>query len=65
MAHRLDLLKFQLKEIDDADLKMDEDIKLQEERQEMLNFEKIYEALKNSYESLQGEQRGLDFYDLP
>ncbi|MED0715439.1 DNA repair protein RecN [Aeribacillus composti] len=64
MAHRLDLLKFQLKEIDDADLKMDEDIKLQEERQEMLNFEKIYEALKNSYESLQGEQRGLDFLRL-
>lgn len=64
MAHRLDLLKFQLKEIESADLKAGEDVNLQEERQQLTNFEKIYEALKNCYEALQGEQRGLDFLGL-
>lgn len=64
MAQRLDLLKFQLKEIESADLKAGEDVNLQEERQQLTNFEKIYEALKNCYEALQGEQRGLDFLGL-
>ncbi|MBS4202956.1 DNA repair protein RecN [Lederbergia citrea] len=61
MAHRLDLLQFQLQEIQKADLKIDEDHLLTEERRRLGNFEKIFDAIKSSYEGLQGEQRGLDF----
>ncbi|MBS4199613.1 DNA repair protein RecN [Bacillus sp. FJAT-49732] len=61
MAHRLDLLQFQLQEIRQADLKMNEDESLHDERRQLANFEKIFAAIKAGYEGLQGEQHGLDF----
>ncbi|MGD6795906.1 DNA repair protein RecN [Metabacillus indicus] len=61
MAHRLDLIQFQLEEIEKADLKLKEDEQLMEEKNEISNFEKVYESLQNSYNSLHGEQRGLDY----
>ncbi|MBW8348063.1 DNA repair protein RecN [Bacillus sp. IITD106] len=61
MAHRLDLLQFQLQEIRQADLKMNEDELLTDERRQLSNFEKIFAALKAGYEGLQGERHGLDF----
>lgn len=61
IAHRLDLIQFQLNEIEEAGLEPDEDLKLQEERKEISNFEKIFEALQNAYNALNGEQRGLDW----
>ncbi|MGJ7034902.1 DNA repair protein RecN [Anoxybacillus eryuanensis] len=64
MAHRLDLLTFQLDEIQKADLQIDEDERLMEERRKIVNFQKIYEALQSSYEALYGEQRGLDWIGL-
>ncbi|WP_044747883.1 DNA repair protein RecN [Bacillus alveayuensis] len=64
MAHRLDLLTFQLEEIQKAQLKPNEDEELMEEKVKIMNFQKIYEALKNSYEALFGEQRGLDWIGL-
>jgi DNA repair protein RecN (Recombination protein N) len=64
MAHRLDLLKFQLDEIQKAQLKPNEDEELMEEKVKIMNFQKIYQALKNSYEALFGEQRGLDWIGL-
>lgn len=64
MAHRLDLLKFQLDEIEAAQLTPNEDEALMEERRKISNFEKIYEALHNSYNALHGEQKGLDWIAL-
>ncbi|WP_338777042.1 DNA repair protein RecN [Metabacillus sp. FJAT-52054] len=64
IAHRLDLIQFQLNEIEEAGLQPDEDIKLQEERKEISNFEKVFEALQNAYNALNGEQRGLDWTGL-
>lgn len=64
MAHRLDLIQFQLKEIEDANLEPEEDVKLQEERKKIVNFEKVFKALQNAYDALQGEQRGLDWLGL-
>ncbi|WP_404403706.1 DNA repair protein RecN [Jeotgalibacillus malaysiensis] len=64
MAHRLDLIQFQYKEIQDADLSLNEDEELMEERIRLSNFEKLYESLQTAYEALQGEQRGLDWTGL-
>jgi DNA repair protein RecN (Recombination protein N) len=61
MAHRLDLIQFQLEEIEKADLKIKEDERLMEEKSQISNFEKIFESLQNSYNALHGEQRGLDY----
>ncbi|MDQ0231914.1 DNA repair protein RecN [Metabacillus malikii] len=61
MAHRLDLLQFQLDEINNANLQLNEDEQLLEEKAKISNYEKIYEALQTSYNSLHGEQRGLDW----
>lgn len=61
MAHRLDLIQFQLDEIQSAQLKLNEDEELFEERKKLSNFERIYDSLKSGYSGLQGEQRGLDW----
>ncbi len=60
MAHRLDLIQFQLEEIRKADLKLGEDQELMEERMKISNFEKIYKALGDSYRSLSSDGSGLD-----
>ncbi|WP_078413713.1 DNA repair protein RecN [Priestia abyssalis] len=64
MAHRLDLIQFQLEEIRAADLTPNEDKQLMEERMKIANFEKIYHALQDAYNALHGEQRGLDWIGL-
>lgn len=61
IAQRLDLLQFQAKDIQNADLKLNEDEQLFTERKQLSNFEKIYESLKASYDGLQGEKAGLDY----
>lgn len=60
MAHRLDLIQFQHEEIRNADLKIDEEQNLLEERLKISNFEKIYKALGDSYRSLTADSSGLD-----
>lgn len=60
MAHRLDLIQFQHEEIRKADLKMDEENNLTEERLQISNFEKIYKALGDAYRSLSADGQGLD-----
>ncbi|MDC2863485.1 MULTISPECIES: DNA repair protein RecN [unclassified Bacillus (in: firmicutes)] len=60
MAHRLDLIQFQHEEIRNADLKIDEEQNLLEERLKISNFEKIYKVLSDSYRSLTEERSGLD-----
>ncbi|MBN8432826.1 DNA repair protein RecN [Priestia flexa] len=61
MAHRLDLIQFQLDEIKAADLQPNEDEQLMDERLKISNFEKIYTSLTDAYNALHGEQRGLDW----
>lgn len=61
MAHRLDLLQFQLEEIESAELQPKEDELLQEEKNQISNFEKVFDSLQNSYNALHGEHRGLDW----
>ncbi|NBJ70204.1 MULTISPECIES: DNA repair protein RecN [Clostridia] len=60
-AQRLDLLQFQLKELEQAQLQPNEDEQLEEERNTLANYERIYSALQLAYNSLYGEQKGLDW----
>ena len=46
MAHRLDLIQFQLEEIESAKLELNEDELLQEERKQISNFEKFMNHCK-------------------
>ncbi|MGX1263821.1 DNA repair protein RecN (Recombination protein N) [Rossellomorea marisflavi] len=64
MAHRLDLIQFQQKEIQDAELRLHEDDELQDEKLKLVNFEKLFEALQTSYDSLRGERKGMDWAGL-
>lgn len=61
LAQRLDLLQFQLQEITGANLQLNEDVYLEEEKNCLDNFEDIFKAIHSGYEGLQGEGRGLDF----
>ncbi|PLR72563.1 DNA repair protein RecN [Bacillus sp. UMB0728] len=64
MAHRLDLIQFQLEEIEGAGLKINEDEELYEEKTKLGNFERIYDSMQAGYTALQGEQKGLDWIGL-
>ncbi|WP_456274097.1 DNA repair protein RecN [Bacillus sp. AK031] len=64
MAHRLDLIQFQLAEIEKASLVPGEDEALIEEKNKLMNFEKLFQSLQNCYSSIQGEGRGLDWAGL-
>ncbi len=64
MAHRLDLIQFQYNEIQNAQLKLNEDQELAAEKLKLSNYGKVFEGLTTSYSSLSGEQRGLDWISL-
>lgn len=64
LAHRLDLIQFQLNEIENASLVSGEEEKLEAERQQLANFEKLYGALSEAYNALSGEGRALDWLGL-
>lgn len=61
MAQRIDLYQFQLKELEEADLKLGEEEILMEERRRLMNFHKIFERANVAYEAISGESRGLDY----
>ncbi|WP_445493154.1 DNA repair protein RecN [Niallia sp. 03133] len=61
MAQRLDLLQFQHQEIINANLQINEDEELHEERKRLLNFERIFDSIQTGYTALRGEQKGLDW----
>ncbi|MDN3016576.1 DNA repair protein RecN [Paenibacillus sp. BSR1-1] len=63
-AHRLDLIIFQLDEIQKANLKPQEDEDLYEEKKRLGNFEKVFAAVQSSYNGLNGEHKGLDWISL-
>ncbi|WP_413379826.1 DNA repair protein RecN [Alkalihalobacillus sp. 1P02AB] len=61
MAQKIDLYQYQLKEIESAKLMPDEDNQLFAERHKLANSEKLFSLLQDSYQSLYGEGKGLDF----
>ncbi|QOY36060.1 DNA repair protein RecN [Anaerobacillus isosaccharinicus] len=61
IAHRLDLLQYQLKEIEKSNLTPDEDVHLTEERFKLSNGEKLYKTIHDSYHALYGDGKGLDW----
>lgn len=54
-AQRLDILQFQLNEIESAELVPNEEEKLNEEKDQLDNYQTIHDALENSYQSLMGD----------
>src|SRR5699024_4353151 len=61
MAQRLDLLQFQQHELTEANLSPDEDEQLEKERDYLMNYERIFNALNEAYTALYGEQKGLEW----
>ncbi|UOE95934.1 DNA repair protein RecN [Alkalihalobacillus sp. LMS39] len=61
LTHRLDLLQYQLKEIEKAKLEPNEDERLAEEKYRLANSEKLYHLLQDAYNGLYGDSKGLDW----
>ena len=61
IAQRIDLYQFQLNELEMAGLQVGEEESLNDERKRLMNFNKIYEASHIAYETIAGEQKGLDW----
>ncbi|MDT8862538.1 DNA repair protein RecN [Alkalihalobacillus sp. MEB130] len=61
LAQKVDLYQYQLEEIEQAGLKPEEDVQLMNERHKLAHSEKLYSLLQDSYLSLYGEGKGLDF----
>lgn len=57
----LDLYKFQIDEIEKAELTIGEDECLLEEKHKLTNAEKLFQATSQSYENLNGTERGLEW----
>lgn len=51
-AQKLDILQFQLDEIEEADLKNNEEEELIAQKEQLDNYQEIHSALKNSYRAL-------------
>lgn len=64
MAQRLDLLEFQLNELEKANLVPNEDVDLEKERNQLINYEKIYKGVMEAYNALYGEQKGLEWLSI-
>ncbi|MDQ0418663.1 DNA repair protein RecN (Recombination protein N) [Croceifilum oryzae] len=60
-VQRIDLLEYQLREIQDTQLILGEDDELETECRKLANTEKLMTHVSRSYRCLYGEQRGLDF----
>ncbi len=61
VAQRIDLYAFQLKEIDGAALVIGEEDKLEEEKQKLQNFNRLYDRLNTAYMSISGDTHALDW----
>lgn len=60
-AQRLDMLEFQANDIEMAELMDNEEDELLEEKNLLMNYQKIMNALSESYDALQGEEsNGID-----
>ncbi|MGM0239143.1 DNA repair protein RecN [Enterococcus sp. AZ103] len=54
-AQRIDMLTFQQEEIGQAELTVGEEERLVEERDKLMNYQKIVDSLKNGYQTLSNE----------
>lgn len=61
LAQRLDLLQYQLNEIENANLIPNEDMALTDEKIKLANGEKLYKTVHDSYHALYGEGKGLEW----
>ncbi|AIS59762.1 Recombination protein N [Listeria ivanovii subsp. londoniensis] len=61
LAQRLDMLRFQQQEIENANLQAGEEDRLLEQKNILANFEKLNENLQGAYTAIQGEPGGLEF----
>ncbi|CAM3124521.1 DNA repair protein RecN [Filibacter tadaridae] len=61
IAQRIDLYSFQLKEINAAALIIGEEDELEDEKQKLQNFNRLFERLNNAYESISGDTHALDW----
>ncbi|MDN9010001.1 DNA repair protein RecN [Brevibacillus laterosporus] len=61
LMQRIDLLSYQLNEIEAAKLIPGEDEKLMQQRKKWANIEKIFAGVQDAYMSLYGDQRGQDW----
>lgn len=59
-AQRIDLYQFQIQELEEANISVQEEEQLLEERRRLQNFHKIYEKAIACYEAISGEFKGLD-----
>ena len=58
-AQRLDMLQFQIDEIEAANLQTDEEERLQEEKVKLDNFQTIHNALEASYQTLTNDEEDV------
>ncbi|MGE5704556.1 MAG: DNA repair protein RecN, partial [Clostridia bacterium] len=61
LVQRIDLLSYQLNEIESAALQPGEDEKLASQRKKWLHVEKVSKGVQASYRALSGDQRGMDW----
>lgn len=64
LAQRIDLLRFQIDEIEEANLEIGEDERLQEEKTKLEHAEKILSNVYAAYSALADEQRALDWLGI-
>jgi DNA repair protein RecN (Recombination protein N) len=64
MAQRLDLLEFQLKELEKANLVPNEDMDLETERKQLLNYERIFRGVTEAYNALYGDGKALEWLNI-
>ncbi|MTV81091.1 DNA repair protein RecN [Secundilactobacillus folii] len=63
-AQRLDMLRFQVKEIEDAQLQPDEENSLTQQRDRLMNYQKINTALQEGFLALNGDEEATGALDL-
>ncbi len=61
LVQRIDLLSYQLNEIESASLQPGEDEKLAAQRKKWINIEKVSTGVQAAYRALSGDQRGMDW----
>ncbi|QTD41733.1 DNA repair protein RecN [Sporosarcina sp. Te-1] len=61
IAQRIDLYSFQLNEIDAAGLTIGEEEELEEEKNKLQHFHRLFERLNTAYESISGDMHALDW----
>lgn len=64
LVQRLDLLQYQLEEIQKANLVSEEDTSLTSEKIKLANSEKLYKAVYDCYYALYGDGKGLEWLML-